>query len=31
MAPSAYLMGAVQMTSSADRARNLEVAVRLVE
>ena len=31
MALSAYLMGAVQMTSSADRARNLEVAVRLIE
>ncbi|WP_242338507.1 MULTISPECIES: carbon-nitrogen hydrolase family protein [Anaeromyxobacter] len=31
MAPSAYLMGAVQMTSTADRARNLEVALRLVE
>jgi predicted amidohydrolase len=30
MAPSAYLMGAVQMTSTADRARNLETAVRLV-
>jgi predicted amidohydrolase len=30
MAPSAYLMGAVQMTSTADRARNLDTAVRLV-
>ncbi len=30
MAPSAYLMGAVQMTSGADRARNLDTALRLV-
>jgi predicted amidohydrolase len=30
MAPSAYLMGAVQMTSTADRARNLDTALRLV-
>jgi predicted amidohydrolase len=30
MPPSAYLMGAVQMTSTADRARNLDVALRLV-
>ncbi len=30
MPPSAYLMGAVQMTSSADRARNVETALRLV-
>jgi predicted amidohydrolase len=30
MAPSAYLMGAVQMTSTADRARNVDAAVRLV-
>jgi deaminated glutathione amidase len=29
MAPSAYLMGAVQMTSGADRARNLDTALRL--
>src|SRR5512133_3753696 len=30
MPPSGYLMGAVQMTSTADRARNLETALRLV-
>ncbi|WP_242396065.1 carbon-nitrogen hydrolase family protein [Anaeromyxobacter oryzisoli] len=30
MPPSAYLMSAVQMTSTADRARNLDTAVRLV-
>ncbi len=30
MPPSAYLMGAVQMTSTADRARNLDTAIRLV-
>src|SRR5574338_535823 len=30
MAPPAYLLGAVQMTSTADRARNLDTAVRLV-
>jgi predicted amidohydrolase len=30
MAPSAYLIGAVQMTSTADRARNLDTALRLV-
>jgi predicted amidohydrolase len=30
MPPSAYLMGAVQMTSTADRARNLDTALRLV-
>ncbi|HEY6005704.1 MAG TPA: carbon-nitrogen hydrolase family protein [Anaeromyxobacter sp.] len=30
MPPSAYLMGAVQMTSTADRARNVETALRLV-
>jgi deaminated glutathione amidase len=30
MPPSAYLMGAVQMTSIADRARNVDTALRLV-
>ncbi len=30
MPPSAYLMGAVQMTSTADRAKNLDTAMRLV-
>jgi predicted amidohydrolase len=30
MGPSTYLLGAVQMTSTADRARNLDTAVRLV-
>src|SRR5512145_2909881 len=30
MPPSAYLMGAVQMTSTADRARNLDTAIRLL-
>ena len=30
MPPSAYLMGAVQMTSTADLARNLDTALRLV-
>lgn len=30
MAPSAYLMGAVQMTSTADRAKNVDTALRLV-
>jgi predicted amidohydrolase len=30
MAPSAYLLGAVQMTSTADRARNLDTALRLL-
>src|SRR6266498_3937527 len=30
MPPSGYLMGAVQMTSTADRAKNLDVALRLV-
>jgi predicted amidohydrolase len=30
MTSSAYLMGAVQMTSTADRARNLDTALRLV-
>jgi predicted amidohydrolase len=30
MPASAYLMGAVQMTSTADRAKNLDTAVRLV-
>jgi deaminated glutathione amidase len=30
MPPSAYLMGAVQMTSTPDRARNVETALRLV-
>jgi predicted amidohydrolase len=30
MPPSAYLMGAIQMTSTADRARNVDTAVRLV-
>ncbi|HET7827068.1 MAG TPA: carbon-nitrogen hydrolase family protein [Anaeromyxobacter sp.] len=30
MPPSGYLMGAVQMTSTADRARNVETALRLV-
>jgi predicted amidohydrolase len=30
MPPSAYLLGAVQMTSTADRVRNLDAAVRLV-
>ncbi len=30
MPPAAYLMGAVQMTSTADRARNVETALRLV-
>jgi predicted amidohydrolase len=30
MASSSFLLGAVQMTSTADRARNLETAVRLV-
>jgi len=28
--PSTYLLGAVQMTSTADRARNMETALRLV-
>ncbi len=31
MPPSAYLLGAVQMTSTADRSRNLDAAVRLVK
>ncbi|HUL61406.1 MAG TPA: carbon-nitrogen hydrolase family protein [Anaeromyxobacteraceae bacterium] len=31
MGPSAYLLGAVQMTSTADRAKNLDTAVRLVK
>ncbi len=31
MSPSAYLVGAVQMTSTEDRARNLQTALRLVE
>jgi deaminated glutathione amidase len=30
MPPSAYLMGAIQMTSTADRGRNVETALRLV-
>jgi predicted amidohydrolase len=30
MPPSSYLMGAVQMTSTADRARNVDTALRLV-
>jgi predicted amidohydrolase len=30
MPPSGYLMGAVQMTSTADRARNVDTALRLV-
>ncbi len=30
MPPSSYLMGAVQMTSTADRGRNLDTALRLV-
>src|SRR5512133_2852827 len=30
MPPSAYLMGAVQMTSTADLRRNLDTALRLV-
>jgi predicted amidohydrolase len=30
MPPSGYLMGAVQMTSTPDRARNVETALRLV-
>jgi predicted amidohydrolase len=30
MPPSAYLLGAIQMTSTADRARNLDAAIRLV-
>jgi deaminated glutathione amidase len=30
MPPFAYLMGAVQMTSTADRARNMDTALRLV-
>ncbi len=30
MAPSAYLMGAVQMTSTPDRAKNVDTALRLV-
>jgi deaminated glutathione amidase len=30
MPPSAYLMGAVQMTSTADLRRNLDIALRLV-
>jgi predicted amidohydrolase len=30
MHPSSYLVGAVQMTSTADRARNLATAIRLV-
>ncbi len=30
MAPSSYLLGAVQMTSTADRARNLDTSLRLV-
>ncbi len=29
--PATYLLGAVQMTSTADRARNLSTAIRLVE
>ena len=29
--PATYLLGAVQMTSTADRARNLDTAVRLLE
>ncbi|HEU4383850.1 MAG TPA: carbon-nitrogen hydrolase family protein [Anaeromyxobacteraceae bacterium] len=29
--PDSFLLGAVQMTSTADRARNLDTAVRLVE
>jgi predicted amidohydrolase len=31
MPPSSYLMGAVQMTSTADRVRNLDVAIRLID
>ena len=31
MASTSFLMGAVQMTSTADRARNLDTAVRLVQ
>jgi deaminated glutathione amidase len=31
MPPSAYLMGAVQMTSTADRGKNLDTAVRLLD
>src|SRR5512133_3300183 len=30
MPPSAYLMGAVQLTSTADRAKNLDTSLRLV-
>src|SRR5690349_18343022 len=30
MTPSGYLMGAVQMTSTADRAKNLDTALRLL-
>lgn len=30
MPPSSYLMGAVQMTSTADRGRNLDTALRLI-
>ena len=30
MPPSGYLMGAIQMTSTADRARNVDTAIRLV-
>ena len=30
MPASAYLMGAVQMTSTADRAKNLDTALRLL-
>src|SRR5512142_1699069 len=30
MPPAAYLMGAIQMTSTADRARNVDTAIRLV-
>src|SRR5512132_1600818 len=30
MPPSSYLMGAVQMTSTADRQKNLDTALRLV-
>jgi len=31
MSESSYLLGVIQMTSTADRARNVETAVRLVE
>jgi predicted amidohydrolase len=31
MAPNSFLIGAVQMTSTADRARNLDTAVRLID